>query len=131
MVVFILPRNLASNRDAGDIQNDIEDAIGFNVKLEHNKNWREEKSQIFNETTNKKRTILPVIHIHSDVKKANGQILTINDIPNSHSFGNGVTSTHLTLKSGEKIPVIYCVFPHANQAAVNSKLAQLKTICTQ
>ena len=131
MVVFILSRNLSSKRIAGDIQSDIENITGFNVKCEHNKNWCEQKLRIFDEIKNKKRAETSRIIIHPDVKKQNGQPVTLNDIIDSIGFGNGVTTTQLKLKNGEKIPVVYCVFPHGSEGAVNSKLAQLKGICTQ
>lgn len=129
MVVFILPKKLSSNRTPTDIQNDIEDSVGFNIKLEHNRNWREEKSQIFNELTNKKRTILPKIRIHSDVKKSNGQRVRLADIQDFESFGNGIHSYIMKLKNGENIAIVSCVFPNGSEATVNSKLAQLKEIC--
>lgn len=129
MVVFIIPRNILSVRHSGNIQDEIENVTDFNIKCEHNQNWRENKTFVYNEVTNKKRSELSIIIIHPDIKKLDGNQLTINDITKFHSFGNGVTTTHIKIKSGEKIPVVYCVFPHSSQSAVQAKLAQLKTIC--
>lgn len=68
------------------------------------------------------------INIHPDIKKMDGTPLMLNDIHDSHSFGNGITCTMITLKSGEKVPVTICVFPHSVEAFVNVNITKLKNL---
>lgn len=157
MVVYILPRNLASLRDSGDIQKDIENVVGFNIKLEHSINWREEKTAVIDQNAElneietmstmlqreptdaekmairdkHKRIEVPIIHIHPDVKKVTGQPVTLTDILIPERFGNCITQTQLILKNGEKVPVTICVFPHASEFNVNAKLIALKNLVVQ
>ena len=122
MVVFIMPRNVSFS-NAGDIQKEIEDATGFNEMCEHNKEYCERKTEIF------KRSETPIINIHPDVKKKDGQTLTVNEIPEHEAFGNGVHSYQMKLNNGERIEIVSIVFPHSSEGSIRSKLAQLKTIC--
>ena len=55
------------------------------------------------------------IAIHADCKRKDGKKLDKNDIIDSHGFGNGITVlSGMTLKSGEKIPVVIMVFDDDN-----------------
>ena len=131
MAVFIMPRDITSGTDAGDIKKDIENTDTFNEKVEIDNEWCEGKTFVFNEKTRKKRTEQPVIIIHQDIKKKDGKKLSLNDIEDSTGFGNGCTVTQLTIKTGEKVPCCFVVFPHARKTAIEAKLTKLKSICTK
>ncbi len=47
MVVFLFTWNRNPNRKSGDIEKDIENPVGFNIKCEHNPNHREEITGIY------------------------------------------------------------------------------------
>jgi len=102
MLVLIFPRNLRSLRDAAHVERDIE-AIR---PLEH--------------VANNRATKLHRINIHPLLRKADGTRVTVADIVDTFSFGNGITMDYILLKNGEKIPAVWCVSNDVNAATLES-----------
>jgi hypothetical protein len=71
------------------------------------------------------------IIIHNDVLKFNGEKLTIDDIPESFTFGNGMSATEMKLDDGQHIPMIICVVPHSEENTVKNKIEDINKICNE
>ena len=52
------------------------------------------------------------LSIHTQCKKKDGSVITVDDLPDNMGFGNGITCLGggLMLKSGEKVPCVIAIF---------------------
>ena len=83
------------------------------------------------ETKTVGETKLPArsVFISPALRKDDGSKVTIDDFPDSHSFGNGVTcNSTVRLKDGSKRIVSGCVFPENMEWTVRTKYNTLRKI---
>lgn len=70
-----------------------------------------------------------IVLVSPALKKDNGMPVTINDFPDSFSFGNGVTcNSTVTFKDGSKRIISWCAFPDNMEWTVRAGYNKLRKI---
>jgi len=111
MHVFILPQTTISRGRAQKIHDDLMPIKKPLNEIPGNDNKNANKND--------------VIIIDPNLKKADGNPVTPNDLPDDIAFGNGITVLGgLHLKNDERVACVFFVF----EDTVGINLAQLRTI---
>ena len=126
MKVYIFKRSSDLKRDAGVIQSEIETLAG--KQLEHSELKETRKEVLY------KKAVKDSLAVKDNTEKTSFYIdpslgFTENDIPDKASFGNGTSSGSIRLKDGSDVECTFFVVDKIDEAAFNSKVAQIKIVC--